>query len=87
MASRAVLPGVAAAAPLNFLFADSDELASLSSLIERPDIAGVQVVYSWKTLEKAPGKYAFTTIKRDLALPDRLHRKLFIQLQDRNVPD
>jgi len=76
-------PAAAAAAPQNFLFASGDELESLGALIRRPDIAGVQVVYSWKSLEKARDQYDFSRIERDLAYLETLDRKLFVQVQDR----
>ena len=73
----------AAAPPQNFLYTGSDDLASLSSLLRRPDIAGLQVVYSWKSLETSKGRYDFSQIERDLAYLESLNRKLFIQVQDR----
>ncbi|MEO8017999.1 MAG: hypothetical protein ABI769_09315 [Pseudomonadota bacterium] len=73
----------AVAAPQNFLFADSGELRQLASLIQRPDIAGVQVVYSWKSLETAKDQYDFSRIEADLRYLEGLDRKLFIQIQDR----
>ena len=79
----AAWPAAATAAPQNFLYTSSDDLASLSSLLRRPDIAGVQVVYSWKSLETARDRYDFSQIERDLAYLEPLNRKLFIQVQDR----
>lgn len=79
----ALWPASAAAAPQNFLFTGGDDLPSLESLLRRPDIAGVQVVYSWKSLETAKDQYDFSQIERDLAYLQPLNRKLFIQLQDR----
>jgi hypothetical protein len=73
----------AAAAPLNFLFTNSDDLVTQGPLLRRPDIAGAQVVYSWKSLETAKGQYDFSRIERDLAYLTGLDRKLFIQIQDR----
>jgi hypothetical protein len=73
----------ATAAPQNYLFADSDDLEKIAALIKRPDIRGVQVVYSWKTLETAKDRYDFTRIEHDLRFLEALDRKLFIQLQDR----
>jgi hypothetical protein len=73
----------AGAAPRNYLFADSEDLARIETVIRRPDIEGVQIVYSWKSLETARGQYDFTQIERDLRHLDALNRKLFIQLQDR----
>ena len=69
--------------PRNFLFMGSGDLAENARLISRPDIGGVQVVYPWKQLEKAPGEYDFSEIEADLAITDRLGKKLFIQIQDR----
>jgi hypothetical protein len=69
--------------PVNFLFADSDDLVTRQSLIERPDIAGVQIVYTWKSLEHAKGEYDFSQIESDLAFLEKRGKKLFVQLQDR----
>lgn len=84
----------AAAAPRNFLFTNSDDLRAAESLLRRPDIAGAQLVYSWRSLEPAQDQYDFSAIERDLAYLTSLDRKLFVQVQDRffevrhrNVPD
>jgi len=79
----ALCAGTACAAPQNYLFAGSDDLASHEALIRRPDIGGVQVVYSWKSLESAKGVYDFSRIERDLAFLDRHKKQLFLQIQDR----
>ena len=72
-----------AAAPQNYLFAGSDELERIEPLIQRPDISGVQAVYSWKSLEKTKDVYDFSRIEHDLNFLGRLNRKLFLQIQDR----
>lgn len=72
-----------AATPQNFLFIGGDDLAEHSKLIERPDIAGVQVVYSWKSLESSKGVYDFSQIERDLGFVTQRHKQLFLQIQDR----
>jgi hypothetical protein len=69
--------------PLNFLFADSDALVDRLALIERADIAGVQLVYTWKSLERSKGEYDFSQIESDLAFLGKRGKKLFVQLQDR----
>jgi hypothetical protein len=74
---------VQAATPQNYLFTDSDQLENIRPLLQRDDIQGVQIVYSWKQLEKAKGQYDFSAIEKDLAFTNKLHKKLFIQLQDR----
>jgi len=81
--SCALWAGAALAAPQNYLFADSENLASHAALIRRPDIGGVQIVYSWKSLEPAKDQYDFARIEKDLRFLEALDRKLFIQLQDR----
>lgn len=78
----AALSANAMAAPQNFLFTDSDELTQIPKLLQRPDIGGVQIVYSWKSLERAKDKYDFSQIEKDLAQIGA-DKKLFIQLQDR----
>jgi len=75
--------GAAAAEPQNFLFTDSDALEAQAALLRRPDIAGAQVVYTWKSLETAKGQYDFSQIEHDLAWLAQQDRKLFMQIQDR----
>jgi hypothetical protein len=71
------------AEPAHFLFIDSDALAAHAALIERADIAGVQIVYSWKSLETAQDQYDFSQIESDLAFLAGRGKKLFAQVQDR----
>ncbi len=71
------------APPQNFLYTSSADLERLAPLIERQDVGGVQIVYSWKSLEGAPGKYDFAQIERDLAHLQAQHKQMFIQIQDR----
>lgn len=72
------------AAPLrHFLYTGSDDLTRIEALIRRPDIGGVQIVYTWRALEKEPGHYDFTQIEHDLRFLEGLNKKLFIQIQDR----
>ncbi len=78
------VPAVAQAkAAENFLFMGSGELAESGALLARPDIAGAQVVYTWRQLEPKKGEYHFRLIEADLALTERADRKLFLQIQDR----
>jgi hypothetical protein len=67
----------------NFLYTGNGDLPGLQKILERPDIAGAQVVYSWKALEPSEGTYDFSAIERDLAATGALKKKLFIQIQDR----
>jgi len=75
--------GAHAADPQNFLFLGTGDIAANTALISRPDIGGVQVVYSWKSLEPEQGRYDFSRIEQDLAALEKMHRKLFLQIQDR----
>ncbi len=83
LASLVASRGISAAGPQNFLFMGSGDLPGNTGLLSRPDIAGVQVVYHWKRLEPTRGNYDFSSIEDDLAVAERLKKKLFIQLQDR----
>jgi len=67
----------------NYLYTGDGDLPGLQKILERPDIAGAQVVYSWKALEPSEGRYDFSSIDRDLAATGHLKKKLFIQIQDR----
>lgn len=69
--------------PQDFLYTDSDSLGKIDILIKRADIHGVQIVYSWKSLEKTKGVYDFAQIEHDLNYLTALNKKLFIQIQDR----
>src|SRR5690349_13021416 len=72
-----------AAEPRNFLFMSSGDIESNPKLVARPDIDGVQVVYTWKSLEPEQARYDFSQIEADLARLAPLRKKLFLQIQDR----
>ena len=72
-----------ASPPVNFLYTGSEDLAGIKKLLERADIAGVQIVYNWKDLETGKDRYDFSQIEKDLEFLGRLNKKLFIQVQDR----
>ena len=67
----------------NYLYTSAGDLERIRPLLDRPDIAGVQVVYPWKLLEADKGRYDFSAIQQDLALLQSHRKKMFIQLQDR----
>ncbi len=69
----------------NFIFlgGDSEQLKSLQRKLNNKEISGVQIVYTWKSLEPEKGKYNFTQIESDLKFLESIHKKLFIQIQDR----
>ncbi len=67
----------------NFLYVSAGDVADAKQRVTRADIAGVQVVYSWKMLEPAKDRYDFSQIDGDLAFVRAAHKKLFVQVQDR----
>ena len=69
--------------PQNFLFMGAGDLADNRELLSRPDIGGVQVVYSWRSLEVARDRYDFSQSEADLAEASKLRKQLFLQIQDR----
>ena len=69
--------------PANYLFLDDGEVGAYRSLLSRSDVAGAQRVYSWRSLEPRKGRYDFDAIERDLAAVQAVHKKLFVQVQDR----
>lgn len=80
--------------PQLFFFLGGEESASYKNILEKSCVSGAQIVYSWKQLEPRKGVYDFSKIEKDLNFLGSIHKKLFIQLQDRsfeptvfNVPD
>ncbi len=69
--------------PANYLFLGGSPVSEWKSLLSRDDIAGAQVVYTWRSLEPSEGRYDFSAIERDLGEAEKLHRRLFVQVQDR----
>ncbi len=72
-----------AAPPVHYIYTSSSDLENLNSLFLRDDIEGVQIVYTWKQLEKSKGVYDFSSIENDLTKLQKKNKKLFIQIQDR----
>jgi hypothetical protein len=79
----AIAGSALASSPQNYLYISSGNLDKINNLLTRYDIEGVQIVYNWKTLEKSEDEYDFSKIEHDLKFLEGLHKKLFIQLQDR----
>ncbi|QTD57659.1 beta-galactosidase [Parasphingorhabdus cellanae] len=94
MPYSAIASAITKPAPENWIFIGGDSPADHLDLLKRPDISGVQVIHSWKSLEPEKERYDFSRIDRDLALLAPLGKKLFLQIQDRfffpthrNIPD
>lgn len=80
--------------PQLFLFLGGDAAGFYKSALEKPCVSGAQIIYSWKQLEPEKGIYDFSKIEKDLIFLKKIHKKLFVQIQDRsfaptifNVPD
>ncbi|MFI9644856.1 hypothetical protein ACIHAA_00960 [Streptomyces sp. NPDC052040] len=74
----------AAKAPVNYLYASIGDFdTDVKPLLDRPDIAGVQVVVPWKALEHQKGQYDFSAISDALNYTHSHGKKLFVQVQDR----
>lgn len=71
-----------AAEPANFLFLDADDMADHRDLLRRPDIAGGQIIYSWRQLEPRKDEYDFSKLDQDLAVARSLHKKLWVSISD-----
>ncbi|AZA83760.1 hypothetical protein C1637_14030 [Chryseobacterium lactis] len=69
--------------PQNYIYTSSGDLQEIEKMITRKDVGGVQIVYNWRALETSKDVYDFSVIEKDLQYLTSLHKKLFIQLQDR----
>ncbi|MEU5545401.1 hypothetical protein AB0G85_23840 [Streptomyces sioyaensis] len=68
----------------NYLYSSIGDFdAKVKPLIDRPDVAGVQLVVPWKAMERKKNQYDFSEIDRALKYVQARHKKLFIQVQDR----
>jgi len=74
--------------PQNFLYIGQDEIEGVLPILDRPDIAGVQILYVWSNLETAKGVYDFSPIEHDLAIARAHGKQFWLQIQDRSFrPD
>src|SRR3990167_446895 len=77
--------------PILFLFFGPEmslEGHGYEKILASDYVGGAQVVYTWKELEPEKDKYDFSRITNDINFLKSLHKKLFIQLQDRSFePD
>ncbi len=70
--------------PQIYLFLGGDSPCKHLQILNHPEITGAQVIYNWKRLEPQKDTYNFEGISKDLQCLDNIHKKLFIQLQDRS---
>jgi hypothetical protein len=74
----------AAAQPLrHFVYLGQDELVANLPILDRPDIAGAEVIYVWRSLEPHEGEYDFSIVEDDLALTAARGKQLFVEVGDR----
>src|SRR5882724_11545353 len=67
----------------HYLYLSYGDLPKAIGLLKRPEIEGLQIVYNWNILEKSKGRYDFSKIEEVLSYLKPLHKRLFIQIQDR----
>ena len=87
LSAALLLASAASAAPQNYLYVSADDFEAAKPLLRRDDISGIQVLFSWAALEPEKDRYDFSEVERDLAFAKKLHKQLFIQLQDRSFTD
>ncbi|KAJ3496627.1 hypothetical protein NLG97_g2524 [Lecanicillium saksenae] len=66
----------------HWLYSSTVDDAALA-LLQRPDLQGVQALYSWKSLEVGEGVYDFSRLRADYERVRALGKQFWIQLQDR----
>ncbi len=67
----------------HFIFFSQDrENIHDSSFYSNPGVAGAQITYPWKRLERQKDQYDFSEIEEDLTFLKSKGKKLFIQIQD-----
>jgi hypothetical protein len=67
----------------HFVYLGQDELVLNLPILDRPDIAGAQVMYVWSNLEPKKGAYDFSMIEHDLALAKARGKVMYVELLDR----
>lgn len=67
----------------HFVYLGQDDLDAALPILDRPDIAGAQVMYIWRNLEPSRGAYDFSMIEHDLALTRARGKGMFVEVLDR----
>lgn len=75
--------GTARGQPQDFVYLGQDELEPALAILDRPDIAGAQIMYVWSNLEPEKGAYDFSMIERDLALAKARGKTIYVEVLDR----
>src|SRR5881398_3278607 len=75
LSARAAAASAGAKPPTNYLYASIGDFdATVKPLIDRPDIAGVQLVVPWKALERKKDQYDFSSIDQALTYLQARHK-------------
>lgn len=73
----------AASSPQHFIYVGRDrERLTDTAFLNHPAIAGAQVRYTWRELERARDQYDFQPVIDDIAILAAHGKRLFIQVQD-----
>jgi hypothetical protein len=85
LAAVAVITAASPTPPIqHWLYSSTVDSAALATL-SHPDIYGIQVLYSWSSLEPSKGNFNFSAIHHTYdQVVRRMNKKLWIQLQDRS---
>jgi hypothetical protein len=66
-----------------FVYLGQDELRENLPILDRPDIAGAEVIYVWMNLEPTKDGYDFSIVEEDLALAKARGKEIYIEIGDR----
>ena len=69
--------------PRDFVYLGQDDLDQNLPILDRPDIAGAEIMYIWRNLEPQKGRYDFSMIEHDLALAKARGKAMYIEVLDR----
>lgn len=69
--------------PRDFVYLGQDDLDQSLPILDRPDIAGAEVIYVWASLEPQKDRYDFSMIEHDLALTRARGKAMYIEIGDR----
>src|SRR4051812_160730 len=65
-----------------FVYLGQDELGRNLPILDRPDIAGAEVIYPWISLEPRKEAYDFSMVEHDLALTRARGKAMYIEVGD-----
>jgi len=69
--------------PRDFVYLGQGDLDQSPRILDRPDIAGVEVIYVWVSLEPQKDRYDFSMVEHDLALARAHGKAMYIEIGDR----